>query len=63
MDYTFERSREEIKSVGELCLIGRVLERIGFSDVLTRERISVYSRHSRVFFRKHLFLFDDLAGL
>ena len=38
MDYILERSSEEIKSVGGLCLIGRVLERIGFSDAFTSLR-------------------------
>jgi hypothetical protein len=38
MDYILERSREEIKSVGGLCLIGRALERIGFSDAFTSSR-------------------------
>ena len=38
MDYILERSRDEIKSVGGLCLIGRVLERIGFSDAFASSR-------------------------
>ena len=38
MDYILERSREEIKSVGGLSLIGRVLERIGFSDAFMSSR-------------------------
>lgn len=38
MDYILERSSEEIKSVGGLSLIGRVLERIGFSDAFTSSR-------------------------
>ena len=40
MDYILERSSEEIKSVGGLCLIGRALERIGFSDLFTSSRIA-----------------------
>ena len=38
MDYILARSREEIKSVGGLCLIGRMLERIGFSDAFASSR-------------------------
>jgi len=38
MDYILERSREEIKSVGGLSLIGRALERIGFSAAFTSPR-------------------------
>ncbi|NOZ20781.1 MAG: hypothetical protein GXP25_06795 [Planctomycetes bacterium] len=37
MNYIIERSNEEIKSVGGLCLIGRVLEGMGFSDAYFAE--------------------------
>jgi len=38
MDYILERSSEEIKSVGGLSLIGRLLELIGFSDAFMSSR-------------------------
>ena len=40
MDYILERSSEEIKSVGGLSLIGRMLERIDFSEFFTSSRTS-----------------------
>jgi len=38
MNYILERSQEDIKSVGGLCLVGRALERIGFTDAFASRR-------------------------
>ena len=40
MNYILERSSEDIKSVGGLSLIGRIMERSGFSDAFANRRVA-----------------------